>query len=132
MGEAEGLNDAAELQWGGCAERNDIVVEHQLAQVLLGDGRADQMPGLVLPLPLHVTQPNQGQQLQGWMEGTGCKEEPGANSALPLLRLRATAPAAGQPQTLEHWEVVVFPADSQAFPKGPCRAQTCSAGWMRR
>lgn len=83
MGEAEGLNNAAELQWGGCAERNDVAVERHLAQVLLGDGRVDRMLGLVLPLPLCGTQPNQGQHLQGWTEGTGCKEKPGANSACP-------------------------------------------------
>ena len=84
VGEADGLNDAAELQRGGCPEQSDVVVKCHLVKVLMEDDRADRILGLVLPSPLHGAQPNQGQQLLpagGWTEGTGCKEKPGANSA---------------------------------------------------
>lgn len=40
MGQADGLNDAAELKRGSCPEQSDIDVERRLMELLVGDDKS--------------------------------------------------------------------------------------------
>lgn len=87
MGAADGLNDTAELHRCSCPEQSDVV-EHHLIKVLTGYDRADRILGLVLPSPLHVAQPNQGQHLLpagGGQRGLGTTKSLGQTLPAPAL-----------------------------------------------